>query len=91
MFFEVLPRVRPGVWIHVHDVHWPRDYAEPWIFDEGLSWNEQYFVQAFLMHNPSYRPRLASAMAHHYKGDELRDLFPTRIDNASSLWIEKVA
>jgi hypothetical protein len=91
MFFEVLPRVQPGVWIHIHDVHWPRDYAETWIFDEGLSWNEQYFVQAFLMHNRNYCPRLASAMAHHYQGDELADLFPTRIDNASSLWLEKVA
>jgi hypothetical protein len=91
MFFEVLPRVPPGVWIHVHDVHWPRDYAEQWIFDEGLSWNEQYFVQAFLMHNSSYRPRLGSVMVYHQKGAELEGLFPTNIDNASSLWLEKVA
>ena len=89
MLFEVLPLLQPGVWVHIHDLSWPRDYAEEWIFDEGLSWNEQYFVQAFLMHNTSYEVRLASVMLHHHKGPELENLFPTSVGGASSLWLEK--
>jgi hypothetical protein len=90
MLFEVLPRLAPGVWVHIHDLSWPRDYSEDWIFDEGLSWNEQYFVQAFLMHNRAYRVRLASVMLHHHKGSSLESLFMRDVRNASSLWIEKV-
>jgi hypothetical protein len=91
LFFEVLPSVAPGVWIHVHDLFWPMDYGESWIFDEGLSWNEQYFVQAFLMHNSSYRVRFAGGMLKHYKRDLLDDWFAGNIANAGSLWLQKVA
>jgi hypothetical protein len=91
MFFEVLPRLSPGVWIHVHDISWPRDYGAEWIMNEGLSWNEQYLVQAFLMHNASYRVRLASVMLHHSRGRWLEELFPTDLGGASSLWLEKVS
>jgi hypothetical protein len=85
MLFEVLPRLAPGVWIHM-----PRDYSREWIFDEGLSWNEQYLVQAFLMHNDSYRVRLGSVMLDHYRGSLLRDLFPANRGGASSLWLQKI-
>jgi len=91
MFFEVLPRLQKGVWIHIHDVSFPRDYAEAWIFDEGFSWNEQYLVQAFLMYNDSYRVRLGSVLLHHQQGPVLEQLFPTNISGASSIWLEKVA
>jgi hypothetical protein len=91
MFFEVLPVLHPGVWIHVHDTFWPHDYWPKWIFDEGLSWNEQYFVQAFLMHNDAYRVRLSASMVHHHKREKLEDAFPGDISHTGSLWIEKVA
>ena len=35
MFFEVLPRVAPGVWIHFHDIFWPLDYPAEWVLHEG--------------------------------------------------------
>ena len=62
MFFEVLPRLAPGVWIHFHDIFWPLDYPAEWVLHEGLTWNEQYLLQTFLMHNDAYRVRLAMAM-----------------------------
>ena len=91
MFFEVLPLLPAGVWIHVHDMFWPRDYWDEWIFDEGFSWNEQYFVQAFLMNNRSYRVRFAAKMLHYYKRGALDVWFPENIADAGSLWLEKVA
>ena len=71
MFFEILPLLQPGVWIHVHDLFWPRDYWPEWVFDEGLSWNEQYFVQAFLMHNREYQVRFSASMIYNYKREML--------------------
>jgi hypothetical protein len=90
MLFEVLPRLSPGVWVHFHDIFWPHDYLEPWIFDEGLSWNEQYFLQAFLMNNEAYRVRLAAAMLRTFKEGLLND-FEGDTTAAGSVWLEKVA
>jgi len=91
LFFETLPRLVPGVWIHIHDIFFPKDYWDQWIFDEGLSWNEQYFVQAFLMHNSSYRVRFGAKMLQHYERSSLEKRFPRNIDDAGSLWLEKVS
>ena len=59
-FFEVLPRLAPGVVVLIHDMLFPEDYYDRWIFDEGLSWNEQYLLQAFLMDNRGYRILVAN-------------------------------
>jgi hypothetical protein len=88
IFFEVLPRLAPGVWIHVHDLGWPWDYPVQWVLDEGLSWNEQYFVQAFLMNNHAYRVRLAVAMLWAERQREVTALVGEPL-LGGSLWIEK--
>ena len=59
-FFEVLPRLAAGVVVVIHDMLFPEDYFDRWVFDEGLSWNEQYLLQAFLMHNDAYEVRIAN-------------------------------
>ena len=41
-FFEILPRLAPGVLVHVHDIFLPDDYHDQWLLGDGLSWNEQY-------------------------------------------------
>jgi hypothetical protein len=89
MFFEVLPRLAAGVWIHVHDLMWPFDYPATWILDNGLSWNEQYLVQAFLMGNASYRVRLTVSMLSVARRAEVTAVFPEGL-RGGSLWLEKV-
>ena len=53
LFFEVLPRLAPGVHVHVHDVFFPFDYPQEWVL-EGRAWNEAYFLRAFLQHNEAF-------------------------------------
>jgi hypothetical protein len=48
LVLEVLPRLQPGVIVHVHDVFIPEDYPLGWV-ESGFGWNEQYLVQAFLV------------------------------------------
>lgn len=59
-FFEVLPRVRAGVLIHIHDIFFPLDYPDDWVINRVQTWNEQYVLQAFLMNNPRYRIELCN-------------------------------
>jgi hypothetical protein len=90
LVFEVLPRLARGVWVHFHDLFWPDDYADDWIFQEGLSWNEQYLVQAFLMHNDSYRVRLANRLLFRERRQELAAAYPRGALDGGSVWLEKI-
>jgi len=53
-FLEILPRLNPGVVVHVHDIFLPHEYPRDWIMDKRFFWNEQYLLQAFLLHNDEY-------------------------------------
>jgi hypothetical protein len=44
--FEVLPQLKPGVFVHIHDIFLPDDYPPEW--DRRL-YNEQYVVAAMLL------------------------------------------
>ena len=52
--FEILPRLRPGVIVHFHDIFWPFEYPSRWIFDLQYSWNELYALRAFLTFNDEF-------------------------------------
>jgi hypothetical protein len=45
-FLEVLPRLRPGVFIHVHDIFLPEDYWPEW---KDRYYSEQYLLAAWLL------------------------------------------
>jgi predicted O-methyltransferase YrrM len=52
--FEILPRLKPGVLVHFHDVFWPFEYPAEWIFEAKRSWNELYALRAFLAGNRDF-------------------------------------
>ena len=51
---EILPRLKPGVVIHIHDVFYPFEYPREWAVVENRSWNELYALRAFLAFNRSF-------------------------------------
>lgn len=51
--FEVLPRLRPGVFVHVHDIPVDFEYSRAWAL-AGWAWNEAYLWRAFLMFNAAF-------------------------------------
>lgn len=53
ILFDVLPNLQKGVIIHFHDFFINFEYPQEWI-DEGIYWNEQYLVRAFLQYNSEY-------------------------------------
>ena len=49
IYARLLPLIRPGVLIHIHDIFLPYEYPIEWVRDLRLSWSEQYLVQVMLM------------------------------------------
>jgi len=76
LFLEVLPRLRPGVIVHVHDIFLPFEYRRDWVLDEFRFWTEQYILQAFLTFNSEFEVLLANSYLNHYHQQDLKAAFP---------------
>lgn len=51
IYCELLPRLRPGVYVHIHDISLPRQYPRVYHEQAHYYWNEQYLLQAYLTNN----------------------------------------
>ena len=76
LFLEVLPRLKPGVIVHVHDVFLPFEYRRDWVLDEFRFWTEQYLLQSFLTFNSEFEVLMANYYLSHYHQDQLQAVFP---------------
>lgn len=54
LFLEVLPRLQPGVVVHVHDIFLPHPYPQQWFQVQRRYFAEQFLLQAFLAHNSDW-------------------------------------
>jgi predicted O-methyltransferase YrrM len=75
-YLELLPSLKNGVIVHVHDIFSPRDYPQKWIADNVLFWNEQYLLEAFLTNNNQWKIIGALNWLHHNQYDRLRSVCP---------------
>ena len=93
-FLEVLPRLKPGVWIHVHDIFFPHDYPKEWLIDRRQAWNEQYLLEAFLSFNSRFSVELANywfCLDHLDEAARLWPRAPSPSYGACSFWMKRVA
>ena len=93
LFLEVLPRLEPGVLIHVHDIFLPFEYPREWVVDHRWPWNEQYLVQAMLYGSRMLEvlwPAHYMWMRHRHK---VQEVIPSDANRTapSSLWLRKLA
>jgi hypothetical protein len=94
LFFDVLPRLAPGVRIHIHDIFLPHEYPQEWVLQDNRSWNEQYLVRALLMYSVGFRVVFGCSYAYYrFPEDVARALaLPSgRGFAGGSLWIERLA
>ena len=87
-FLELLPRLAPGAWIHVHDIFFPHDYPAEWLIERRMALNEQYLLEAFLSFNENFQIKLANYWLCLDHPDEAARLWSNR---GSSLWMRRVA
>lgn len=87
--FDLLPSVAPGVFVHFHDILYPFDYPRSWTVEQNRSWNEAYFVRAFLMYNDAFRVHFWTDYFALFGRDALRRTDTERLveGRPSSLWL----
>ena len=81
LFLEVLPRLRPGVVVHIHDIHFPYNTphpAEQYIFRAKwpLYRTEAMVLQAFLSFNREFELLLSAPMIRHFDEPFLERTIP---------------
>src|SRR5439155_21723522 len=91
LFLEVLPRLNPGVIVHVHDILFPFDYRRSWVMEEFRFWSEQYLLQAFLAFNSEFEVIFCNSYLAYYHLEEFKATFPTSPwwDGGGSFWMRR--
>ena len=95
-FLEILPRLKPGVWVHVHDVFFPHDYPARWLIDQRQAFTEQYLLEAFLAFNRAFEVRLCLHWLWTDAHQALSDRWPDAVVAGSthhppaSFWMARV-
>ncbi|MGD1282458.1 class I SAM-dependent methyltransferase [Mycobacterium seoulense] len=74
-YFEILPILKSGVLIHIHDIFTPKDYLDEWI-QSVCFWNEQYLLEAFLSYNSEFKIIGALNFLKHHHTDALAAACP---------------
>ncbi len=89
IFFDILPRLSSGVYIHFHDIFFPFEYPKEWIF-EGRAWNEAYLLRSFLQYNNAFRVVLMNTFMEHFHQSFFEEMMPLCLKNrGGSIWIRK--
>ena len=90
IFFEILPRLAPGVLVHVHDVFYPFEYPREWIY-EGRAWNENYVLRAFLQYNRAWQIRFFNNYLARRHPEAFFGALPLARENpGGSIWLARL-
>jgi hypothetical protein len=91
---ELLPRLAPGAVVHFHDTFHGFEYPERWVVGDNMSWNELYFLHAFLMYNAAFSVMFFN---HHFaktRANVVRELMPVTaarflLNPGGGLWLRR--
>ena len=96
LILDVLPRLRPGVLVHFHDIGLPYEYPKAYATTPSfrMLWTEAYLLQAFLACNDSYDVLLALAYLMVDRAPDFRAAFPMydpaqHVSVSGSFWIAR--
>jgi predicted O-methyltransferase YrrM len=92
IYLDILPRLRPGVLIHAHDIFLPYDYPPEW---SDRFYNEQYLLACILMaRQPAYEIQLANTFITYDAelAPAVSRLFehPSMADAARHEWVSRL-
>lgn len=91
VLLRILPRLKPGVIIHFHDIFIPFEYPEDWVKEKQIFWNEQYLLHSFMMYNSDFEIMLANYFLSQIDLDKLKQLVPFSPHHiGGSFWIRRV-
>lgn len=83
----ILPRLAPGVIVHIHDIFLPYDYPPAWTLEKHWFWTEQYIIQALLIENRRAQVLIGNHFVEREYEGVLREVFPSAHRwTGGSLW-----
>ncbi|MFQ5647371.1 MAG: class I SAM-dependent methyltransferase, partial [bacterium] len=94
-YLELLPTLKSGVLVHVHDIFLPFEYKREWVVERKFFWTEQYLLQAFLAFNADFEVFLSLNYLANRHRNELEKACPvfSRLGERSpapgSFWIRR--
>jgi predicted O-methyltransferase YrrM len=105
IYLEILPSLKQGVVIHIHDIPFPYNVPHPpkqWVFAEEpdslfwpVFWNEAMMLQALLCGHPEFEILLSLPLIRYHDETFIRETVPNYEDiqdnpkTFSSIWIRK--
>jgi hypothetical protein len=92
IILEVLPILRPGVIVHVHDIYLPWEYPREFVEERNFFWNEQYLLQGFLAFNDSFEVLFGTHAVARRHPQELEKLLRSGAlgRHPSSFWMRRI-
>lgn len=98
LYLDILPKLRKGVIIHIHDIFLPRHYPKDWVIQQRRFWTEQYLLQAFLTYNRNYEVMWCGSFIYLKHLSELKSAIPLPSEAhifenyfSSSFWMRKIS
>ena len=76
-YLQILPRLKPGVLVHIHDIFLPADYPREAVLNNLWFWSEQYLLQAFLSFNSEFEVLWSSSTMQIECPQVLEKCFPS--------------
>ncbi|TSC64391.1 MAG: hypothetical protein G01um101493_141 [Microgenomates group bacterium Gr01-1014_93] len=96
-YCEILPRLKKGVMVHVHDIFLPAEYPKRHVLKGYYFWNEQYLLQTFLAFNRSFEILFGGSYMHLNHSAKLKAAFSSYDPKKrggpgpSSFWLRRIA
>ena len=90
ILFEILPRLAPGVLVHIHDIFYPFEYPENWIVTQKWFWNEAYVLRSFLQFNSAFKILAWNNYLGLFHAEKLTQCMPLTMKNiGGSIWLQR--
>lgn len=91
LYFQVLPRLRPGVVVHIHDFYYPFEYPAHYLA-AGCIWNELYVLYAFLCYNNVFQVMFFNHWFWQEHSEIVKQYLPQAAEILTgSIWLRRVA
>jgi predicted O-methyltransferase YrrM len=89
LLLRILPRLRAGVRVHIHDIFYPEAYPIGWL-REGRAWNESLFLRAFLIGNECFEVEVFNSFLSRVSPELIESYDKKFLEHpGGSLWLRK--
>jgi len=94
LYLQILPKLRPGVLIHIHDIYFPfLTPPDDWLFDRLMFWQETVLLKALLSGNRNFEVIYCCSYLHHKEPRALADTFDAydpQTHYPQSIWLRRI-